>query len=205
MISCLRMNKVFDLSFIFILFFIFSFSYLFIPFFILFYLFIPFFLFFYFIFFNFSSLFFSFFSFMIQQLESDSRPLKKKRTLKKNESLSIFISPKIDRARQTLLKNEVTAPLVVEDDGSESSTATEKETSELETESDMEVHFFYFLSIFIEFLFSSSFCLPFFLLSCSFFILCPESRAFLWLFVLQRTGTRSLESRRQCTHHSLEN
>ena len=81
---------------------------------------------------------------MIQQLESDSRPLKKKRTLKKNESLSIFISPKIDRARQTLLKNEVTAPLVVEDDGSESSTATEKETSELETESDMEVHFFTF-------------------------------------------------------------
>lgn len=70
----------------------------------------------------------------------DPKPLKKKRTLKKNESLSIFISPKIDRARQNILKSEVlVAPLVVEDDGSESSTATEKETSELETESDMEV------------------------------------------------------------------
>jgi hypothetical protein len=62
--------------------------------------------------------------------------------LKKNESLSIFISPKLDRARQTILKNEPAnaVPLVVaEDDGSESSTATEKETSEIETESDMEV------------------------------------------------------------------
>lgn len=61
--------------------------------------------------------------------------------MKKNESLSIFISPKLDRARQNILKSE--APprmsMMIEDDGSESSTATEKETSELETESDTEV------------------------------------------------------------------
>lgn len=71
----------------------------------------------------------------------DSKPLKKRKTVKRNESLSIFISPKLDRARQNILKTEA-APrvsIMIEDDGSESSTATEKETSELETESDVEV------------------------------------------------------------------
>ena len=71
--------------------------------------------------------------------------------VKRNESLSIFISPKLDRARQNILKTEA-APrvsIMIEDDGSESSTATEKEASELETESDVEVFapfFFYFPS-----------------------------------------------------------
>jgi len=78
----------------------------------------------------------------------DIKTLRRPKTIARNDTLSVFVSPKIDRARQTLFKESTFSQLILDDNDSESSNTTEKENSEVGTESDVEEVLILFLSFF---------------------------------------------------------